>query len=125
MACHNFKRLIHKASLKAKRTFPLTLGSSQYNTRYVKFLTLNIFSLSSVQSKSPSFGSSPTAMYSEALNASLQSALGFTENNLPFFGGGSQGSNMGGDALHTSLQAHYHRELRDREEKLTDHPIER
>ena len=67
-------------------------------------------------------------MYSEALNASLQSALGFSENNLPFFGGGvgTQGGGLGGDSLHASLQAQYHREQRDREEKLmTDHHNER
>ena len=83
-----------------------------------------------VQSKSPSFASSPTAMYSEALNASLQSALGFSENNLPFFaGGGNHGSGIGGsggDSLHASLQAHYHREQRDREEKqMNEHHNER
>ena len=64
-------------------------------------------------------------MYSEALNASLQSALGFTENNLPFFGGGSQGGGLGGDSLHASLQAQYHREQREREEKHIDHLNER
>ena len=62
-------------------------------------------------------------MYSEALNASLQSALGFSENSLPFFGG--NGSH-GGDSLHASLQAHYHREQRDREDKhISDHHNER
>ena len=66
-------------------------------------------------------------MYSEALNASLQSALGFSENSLPFFGGnGNHGGALGGDSLHASLQAQYHREQRDREEKLiNDHHNER
>ena len=80
-----------------------------------------------VQSKSPSFASSPTTMYSEALNASLQSALGFSENNLPFFGGGgSHGGGLAGDSLHASLQAQYHREHRDREDKhMAEHLNER
>ena len=65
-------------------------------------------------------------MYSEALNASLQSALGFTENNLPFFGGGNQGSgSLSGDSLHASLHAQYHREQRDREDKHVDYHNER
>ena len=81
-----------------------------------------------VQSKSPSFASSPTTMYSEALNASLQSALGFSENNLPFFGGGggNHGGGLAGDSLHASLQAQYHREHRDREDKhMAEHHLER
>ena len=65
-------------------------------------------------------------MYSEALNASLQSALGFSESNLPFFGSGNQGGGLGGDSFHASLQAQYHREQRDREEKhMSEHHSER
>jgi len=57
------------------------------------------------RAKSPSFAPSPS-MYSEALNASLQSALGFAENNLPFLAHGASMASF-----------HHHQQQREREEK--------
>ena len=49
-------------------------------------------------------------MYSEALNASLQSALGFAENNLPFLA-------HSGAAAASMASFHHHQQQREREEK--------
>jgi hypothetical protein len=56
-------------------------------------------------------------MYSEALNASLQSALGFAENNLPFLT--HSGVSMQSMASFHNHQQHLQqqREQREREEK--------
>ena len=61
------------------------------------------------RAKSPSFAPNPS-MYSEALNASLQSALGFAENNLPFLA-------HSGAAAASMVSFHHHQQQREREEK--------
>jgi hypothetical protein len=49
-------------------------------------------------------------MYSEALNASLQSALGFAENNLPFLA-------HSGAAAASMVSFHHHQQQREREQE--------
>ena len=72
-------------------------------------LTKPIFYKNS-RAKSPSFAPNPS-MYSEALNASLQSALGFAENNLPFL------AHSGAAAAASMASFHHHQQQREREEK--------
>ena len=64
----------------------------------------------SFRAKSPSFAPNPS-MYSDALNASLQSALGFAENNLPFL------AHSG-----ASMASFHHHQQQQRDEK---HGLER
>ena len=55
-------------------------------------------------------------MYSDALNASLQSALGFAENNLPFLA--HSGASM--------ASFHHHQQQQQRERENADkHSLER
>ena len=61
------------------------------------------------RAKSPSFAPNPS-MYSEALNASLQSALGFAENNLPFLA-------HSGAAAASMASFHHHQQQREREQE--------
>lgn len=66
------------------------------------------------QAKSPSFAPNPS-MYSDALNASLQSALGFAENNLPFLA--HSGASM--------ASFHHHQQQQRERENADKHSLER
>ena len=74
----------------------------------------NYFFLIIFRAKSPSFAPNPS-MYSDALNASLQSALGFAENNLPFLA--HSGASM--------ASFHHHQQQQRERENADKHSLER
>ena len=91
----------------SKRDLPLV--SSERCDEAFQSMSTNDCLFKSHRAKSPSFAPNPS-MYSEALNASLQSALGFAENNLPFLA-------HSGAAAASMVSFHHHQQQREREEK--------